>query len=169
MKTNVKRLLAILCGVIVLCNSGMGLLAHAEEVLEARTVREYQELTGDNVSYGMYDISESKGARAAMLTNCSLSISVDANGVYGTVQTGSTVKASKIGVKDVKVEKYVGGKWTLIASNAGGYVTNDNAYVMEFYSKSAEKGVLYRASCVHYADLPDGRHELFNITGGVKY
>lgn len=168
MRTNVKRLLAALCGVIVLC-SGMGLIAHAEEALEVQTVSEYQELTGDNVAYGIYDITGSKGAKAAMLANCSLSIAVDENGVCGTIKTGSTVTASKIGIKDIKIEKYVNGSWTLIASNSGGYTTNDNAYVMTYSSSWAEKGAYYRAKCTHYADLPDGRHELYNVTGGVKY
>lgn len=169
MKAKTKRLLAVFCGVMMLCNSGMGLVAHAEEIVRAYIVSEYHEPEGDNVAYGIYDIPDISGARAAMLTGCSIGISVNANGVRGSIKTGSTVTASKIGIENIKVEKYVNGNWTLVGSPAGGYNTNDDVCAMEVYTTSAEKGVQYRISCTHYAILNGVRHELYNVTDGVSY
>lgn len=169
MKANAKRLLAVLCGVMMLCSNGMGVLAHEEEIVEAWEVSEYQELTGDNVAHGVYDIPDMSEARAAMLSGCSIGISVNANGVKGSIKTGSTVKASEIGIKDIKMEKYVNGKWTLVGSSAGGSTTNDTSYAMNVSTTAAQKGVQYRISCTHYAVLEGVKHELYNVTDGVSY
>lgn len=169
MKAKGNRLLAVLCGAIMLCNSGMGLMAHAEEIVEARVVSEYQEPEGDNVAHGLYDIPDISGARAATLANCSLSISVNANGVRSSIRTGSTVQASEIGISNIRIEKYVNGSWVLVGTNSGGSVKNDNVCAMDVYTTSAEKGVQYRISCTHYAILEGVRHEINNVTGGVSY
>lgn len=169
MKVKVKKLLAVLCGVVMLCSSGMGLVAHAEEIMEVVPVSEYHELAGDNVAHGLYDIPDISGARAATLANCSIGISVNANGVKGSIRTGSTVQASEIGISNIRLEKYVNGKWTLVASHSGGSKNNDNVYAMDVSTSYAEKGVEYRISCTHYAILEGVRHEINNVTGGVSY
>ena len=169
MKVKVKRLLAVLCGAMMLFNSGMGLVAHADEIVEVRAVSEYHEPEGENVGHGLYDIPDISGARAAMLANCSIGISVNANGVCGSIRTGSTVTASEIGISDIKVEKYVNGNWTLVGSHPGGYKNNDNVYAVDVNTHSAERGVEYRISCTHYAILEGVRHEIHNVTGGVSY
>lgn len=168
MKAKAKRLLAVLCGVVMLCGS-MGTAAQAEENVEKLIVREYRELTGDNIGHGRYDIPDNSGAKAAMLANCSVAISVSASGVEGSIKTGSTVTASKIGVKNIRVEKLVDGKWTLVGSHSGGYTTNDNAYVMSVSTSSAQKGAKYRITCTHYAVLNGVTHELYNETDGLSY
>ncbi|MBD5552651.1 MAG: hypothetical protein HDQ96_16040 [Lachnospiraceae bacterium] len=169
MKANAKRLLAVLCGVMMLCVNGIGVLAQEEEIVKAWEVSEYQEPTGDNVAHGIYDIPDMSGAKAATLTNCTIGISVSASGVSGSITTGSTVKASAIGIKDIRVEKYVNGKWTLVGSSAGGSTTNDNSYAMNVSTTAAQKGVQYRISCTHYAVLEGVKHELYNVTDGVSY
>ena len=169
MRTKVKRLVAVLCGVVMLCNSGMGLVAHAEEIVNANPADEYHEPEGENVGYGLYDIPDITGARAATLANCSVGISVSANGVRGSIKTGSTVLASEIGIKDIKVDKYVGGKWELVGYAPSQYNINNDAIVMDVWTNSAQKGVLYRITCTHYAILNGVRHELYNETGGVSY
>ena len=169
MKAKKKRLLAVLCGVIMICNSGLGMVAHAQENVETLMIGPYQELTGDNIGHGIYDIPDNRGAKAATLTDCTIGISVDASGVQGSITTGSTVTASKIGVENIKVEKYVNGKWTLVGTNSGGYTTNDNDYAISVWTNSAEPNVYYRISCTHYAYLNGVRHELNNVTNGVKY
>ena len=169
MKVKVKKLLAILCGVIMVYNSCIGMIVHAEENIEILTISGYQELTGDYIGHGIFDIPGNIGEKAATLTDCTLAISVNANGVIGSMTTGSTVTASKIGVENVKVEKYVDGKWTLVGSSTGGYTTNNNYYAATVTTSSAEKNVLYRVSCTHYAYLNGVRHELNNVTNGVKY
>ncbi len=169
MNAKMKRLLAVLCGIVILCNSGMGLVAHAQERIETLIIGAYQELTGDHVGHGIYDIPYMRDERAATLTDCTIGISIGADGVKGSISTGSTVTASKIGVENIRVEKYVNGKWTLVGSHSGGYVTNDNNYGMDVYTTSAQKGVQYRISCTHYAILNGVRHELFNVTNGISY
>lgn len=169
MKAKVNRLLAAICGVVMLCNSGMGLVAHAEEIVEARLVGEYHEPEGENVGHGLYDIPDVGGAKAAMLTGCTIGISVSADGVRGSIKTGSTVTASEIGISDIRVEKYVNGSWTLVGTSPGGSIQNDNACVMNVSTNSADRGVEYRISCTHYAILNGVRHELHNVTGGVSY
>ena len=168
MKAKGKRLLAILCGVVMMCSS-MGMAAQAEENMEELTISEYQELTGDNIGHGLYDIPGNSGAKAATLANCSIGISVSASGVEGSIKTGSTVTASKIGVKNIRIEKLVDGKWTLVGSHSGDYTTNDNAHGMNVYTSSAQKGVQYRISCTHYAVLNGVLHELDNVTRGLSY
>ena len=169
MKTKMKRLLAALCGVVMLCNSGMGMAVHAQENENALIVSEYQELTEGNIGYGIYDIPDNSGARAAMLTNCSIALSVGPNGIQGSLHTGSTVTASKIGVENIRLEKYVNGKWVLVAYDAGGYTTNDNVYGIYVSMNSAEYGVDYRLTGTHYAYLNGVRHEINNGTNGVRY
>lgn len=169
MKGKKKRLLAVLCGIIMVCNSGMGMVARAQENAETLIIGPYRELTGDNIGHGIYDIFDNKGEKAATLSDCSIGISVNANGVQGSITTGSTVTASKIGVENIKVEKYVNGNWTLVGSHSGDYTTNSNSHGMNVYTSSAQKGVLYRISCTHYAYLNGVRHELFNVTNGVSY
>lgn len=169
MKVKMKRLLAVLCGVIMICNSGMGIIAHAQENVETLIVGPYRELTGSNIGHGIYDIPDSMGEKAATLTGCTIGISVDANGVIGSITTGSTVTASEIGVQNIRVEKYVNGTWTLVGTHSGGSRKNDNYYAMTVSTSSAQKGVLYRISCTHYAYLNGVRHELNNVTDGVSY
>lgn len=165
----VKKWLAVLCGMVMLCSSEMGLVAYAQENEEVLTLGEYEVLSGDNIGYGIYDISGDKGVRAAMLNDCTLGISVNANGVRASVTTGSTVQASKIGVRDVVIEKYVNGKWEFAGSHPGGYVTNKDYYAANISTGSADKGVKYRISCTHYAVLNGVEHALSNVTNGVSY
>lgn len=169
MNAGMKRLFAILCGIVMLCNSGMGMVAYAQEGIETLVVSNYKELEGENIGHGIYDIPDINGAKAATLTDCTIGISVNANGVKGSISTGSTEIASEIGITNIRVEKYVNGKWTLVGTHPGGSVKNDNAMGMNVSTSSAEKGVQYRISCTHYAILNGVRHELNNVTNGVSY
>ena len=169
MKVKMKRMLAVICGVIMLCSNGVGMVVHAQENVEKLIVSEYKELTGDNIGHGIYDIPDTRGEKAATLTDCTIGISVNANGVVGSISSGSTVMASKIGIENIRVEKYVDGKWTLVGTHSGGYTTNNNDYAMTVSTGSAQKGVQYRISCTHYAYLNGVRHELNNVTNGISY
>ena len=169
MNVKKKRLLAVLCGIAILFNINAGMIACAQEKQEIIFVGEYKELSEGNIGYGIYDISDMSGVKAATLNNCTIGISVSANGVKGSISTGSTVIASELGVEDIRVEKYVNGKWTLVGTNSGGYTTNDNLYGINISTSSAQKGVQYRISCKHYAILNGVRHELYNVTNGVSF
>lgn len=169
MRARGKKLFAVLCGAMVICNCAMGMIVHAEENTEELIISEYKELAGDNIEYGIYDLPDDMDAKAATLANCSIGISVSASGVEGSIKTGSTVTASKIGVKNIRIEKLVNGKWTLVGTHSGDYTTNDNAHGMNVYTSSAQKGVQYRISCTHYAVLNGVTHELYNVTDGLSY
>ncbi len=169
MNVKMKRVLVIICGIIMICTNGAKMTTCAKEYTDTVMVSAYQELRGDNIGHGIYDIPQMTGIKAATLTGCTIGISVDANGVKGSISTGSTVTASKIGVEDIVIEKYVDGKWTLVGTSNGGYTTNDNDYGINVSTRSAQKGVKYRISCTHYAILNGVRHELFNVTNGVSY
>ena len=173
MKVNVKKLLAVLCGVVMLFNSGMGMVAHAQEVpeedVELLIASEYEELTGDNVGHGIYDIPGNGGQRAAMLTDCTIGISVWSDGVKGSISTGSTVPSTEIGILDVRLEKYVNGEWVWIGRHPGFSATNDNSIGMNVSTPTAEKGVYYRLSCTHYALINGMRRKLRNVTDGIKF
>ena len=168
MTIRIKRLFAVICGIVMLCNGGV-ITAYAQENVETLIISEYKELVGDNIGHGIYDIPDMDKAKAATLTDCTIGISVGSDGVKGSITTGSTVTASKIGVENIRVEKYVGGKWTLVGSHPGGYETNYNYCAINVSTKSAEKGVQYRISCTHYAILNGVRHELYNVTNGLSY
>lgn len=169
MRAKAKRLLAVLCGVVMLCSSGMGLVARAEEIVEAKVVSECEELTGDNVGHGIYDIPDMSGVRAEILSGCSIGISVNANGVRGTITTSSTVEASEIGAENIKVEKLVDGKWKQIGETMSDYTTKNDTCVIGITTSSAEKGVEYRITCTHYAVMSGVKRTLYNETDGVKY
>ena len=106
MKARGKKLFAALCAVVMMCGS-VGMTVSAEEKVEKLIVSGYRELTGDNIGHGLYDIPDNSGSKAATLTNCSIGISVSASGVEGSIKTGSTVTASKIGVKNIRVENFL--------------------------------------------------------------
>lgn len=174
MKVNVKKLLAVLCGVVMLFNSGMGIVAHAQEVpeedVELLIASEYEELTGDNVGHGIYDIpGDGGGAKAAMMTDCTIGISIWSDGVKASISTGSTVPSTEMGILDIRLEKYVNGDWVWIGRHPGGSVNNTNAMGMNVSSPTAEKGVYYRLSCTHYALINGIRRKLKNVTNGIKY
>lgn len=169
MIVKLKRVFAVLCGVIMVCNCGIGTVAHAQESLETLIIGPYRELTGDNIGHGIYDIPGNRGEKAATLTDCTIGISVNASGVQGSITTGSTVTASKIGIENIKIEKYVDGSWKLVGTHSGGYTTNYDYYAFNVSTSSAQPNVYYRISCTHYAYLNGVRHELNNVTNGVKY
>lgn len=169
MNVKIRRWLAVLCGIVMVCNSGTGIITYAEENAEKLIIGPYYELTGDNVGHGIYDILGNGGEKAATLTDCTIGISVGADGVKGSITTGSTVTASEIGAINIRVEKYVNGKWTLVGSHSGDCTTNINWFGMNVSTSSAQKGVQYRISCTHYAILNGVRHELYNVTNGVSY
>lgn len=171
MKRKMKKWLVVISGILLLGSNSMGTVAHAQE--NGKWVEtEYQELTGDNVAYGIYDVTGNPNVRAPILTNCSLGISVDSEGVHISITTGATEDASKLGAKEIMVEyKGSDGKWHDMTpgDHASSYRENSDNYVGSYIFTPAEKGVYYRASCVHYAYLSDGYHAISNLTKGVRY
>lgn len=170
MKKKIRNWIVALCGIILLSSNAMGITAQAKEN-DSLVLREYQELTGDNVEYGINDFKGNSNSRAPILSGCTIGISVDASGVTVSMTTSATEMASELGVKNIYLEyKDNLGIWHRINSSPlHGWRYNDNHYGSSFTYKSVEKGVYYRATCTHYAYLSDGYHHLDNYTKGVCY
>ncbi len=163
MKQKIKKILVVLYGIAIL-SGNMQMVAHAQELMPV-TVSEYVELTGDNVEYGIYNQEGNPNVRAGTLGVCRLGKSVSTSGVVASIETTATATASKIGVRDVVFEKYIGnGEWEEVASHPGGYVTNSKDYDATFRTSSAQEGVTYRVTCVHYAVIDGVEYTLYNTT-----
>lgn len=163
MKQKIKKVLVVLYGVALL-SGNIQMIAHAQELMPV-TVSEYVELTGDNVEYGIYNQEGNPNVRAGTLEFCKIGKSVSTNGVVATITTSATATASKIGVRDVVFEKYIGnGEWEKVASHPGSYVTNSKDYGATFKTSSAQEGVTYRVSCTHYAVIDGVEYTLYNST-----
>ena len=75
MKVNMKRFLAILCGIIMVCNGGM--VAFAQENMEELIIGEYQELAGDNVTTLFFYL---------IFSNPSLTFNISSNKIFPLIR-----------------------------------------------------------------------------------
>ncbi len=163
MKQKIKKILVVLYSAAIL-SGNMQMVAHAQELVPV-TVGEYVELTGDNVEYGIYNQEGNPNARAASLGACKIGKGTSGSTLIASVETSATATASKIGVRDVVFEKYIGnGEWEEVASHPGSYRTNATHYAASFKMSPTQEGVIYRVTCVHYAVINGVEHTLYNST-----
>ena len=85
-----------------------------------RTVLDYVMAQG-----GVNCDENSMSRDSSYLKNCNISAAYMSYGLYIQTETGTTVTASELGVKDIKVQQKNGIFWTTIATSGGGSVTND--------------------------------------------
>lgn len=163
MKQKIKKILVVLYGIAIL-SGNMQMIAHAQELVPV-TVGEYVELTGDNVEYGIYNQEGNPNARGGTLSACKIGKGISGNSVVASIETSATVTASKIGVRDVVFEKYIGnGEWEEVGSHPGGYTKNDTHYSASFTLSPIQDGVIYRVNCTHYAVINGVEYTLYNST-----
>ncbi len=163
MKQKIKKILVVLYSIAIL-SGNMQMVAHAQELVPV-TVGEYVELTGDDVEYGIYNQEGNPNVRAASLGVCKIGKGTSGNSLIASVETSATATASKIGVRDVVFEKYIGnGEWEEVTSHPGGYTTNAKHYSASFTASPTQEGVIYRVTCVHYAVINGVEHTLYNST-----
>ncbi len=163
MKQKIKKILVVLYGAAIL-SGNMQMVAHAQELVPV-TVGEYVELTGDNVEYGIYNQEGNPNVRAETLGACKIGKDITGNSVIASIETTATATASKIGVRDVVFEKYIGnGEWEEVSSHPGGYTRNNNRYGASFTMSPIQEGVIYRVTCVHYAVINGVEYTLYNTT-----
>lgn len=104
------------------------------------------------VYYGIYNFEMNGTMRAKSITAAHLSVSLDTNGIYTDVTTGSNFTAAEIGVKNLKVQKKNWlGLWGTVATTNGS-TTNNDFYSAAGYYTGAEVGEHYRVQCTHFAD-----------------
>ncbi len=169
MKKGLKKVLIVLCSMVLFSSNNMGMIAHAEGKEDELTIEEYRELTGENITAGIYNTEGNSGAKAAMLDDCSIYVTVSESGVVASIITGATEVAKEIGIRDIKVQKKINGIWVTLVEHSGLHDYNDTDFGATVTTGYAEKGAYYRVSCTHYAILSDGLHEIFNETDGICY
>lgn len=112
-----------------------------------------QEAVMENPDVVMYgNPNENSMSRdSSYLKNCNISAAYMSYGLYIQTETGTTVTASELGVKDIKVQQKNGIFWTTIATSGGGSVTNDKIFCGSCECKNAVSGEIYRIKCTHFA------------------
>lgn len=113
-------------------------------------VREAALENPDVVMYGNPN-ENSMSRDASYLINCNISAAYMSYGLYIQTETGTTVTASELGVKDIKVQQKNGIFWTTIATSGGGSDTNDDVFCGSCECKNAVSGEIYRIKCTHFA------------------
>lgn len=122
----------------------------------------------DVVMYG--NPNENNMSRdASYLINCNISAAYMSYGLYIQTETGTTVKASELGIKDIKVQQKNGIFWTTIATSGGGSITNDDVFCGSCECRNAVSGETYRIKCTHYAYIGGNYYHYDNTTDGFKY
>lgn len=76
---------------------------------------------------------------SSYLKNCNISAAYMSYGLYIQTETGTTVTASELGVKDIKVQQKNGIFWTTIATSGGGSDTNDDVFAVPVNAKCRER------------------------------
>ena len=107
--------------------------------------------------------------RATTFDDASVNFSFSSEGLHIAIDTGTTMTASVIGVKDIKVQhKGLFGIWTTVATSDGAEAYNTSFVSIALTYTGAEVGENYRVVCTHYADV-DGYRELEHETEMVTF
>ena len=122
----------------------------------------------DIVTYG-YPNMTNTSRDSSYLKNCNISAAFMSYGMYIQTETGTTVDASELGVKDIKVQIKNGIFWNTIATSGGGSVTNDHTFCGSCDCTNAVSGETYRIKCTHYAYIGGNYDHYDNTTDGFKY
>lgn len=106
---------------------------------------------------------------ASYLNNCSISVAYADYGLHIQLETGTTKTASKLGVKDIKVQQKNGIFWTTIATSDGGSITNDDWYMGISKCTNAVDGEIYRIKCTHFAYIGGNYYHYDNTSDPFTY
>ena len=88
-----------------------------------------------------------------MLSDCTIGVTCNSEGMHIGISTGAVGTASVVGVKDVKIWKKVSGSWSLVATSSGGESYNRSTCAISILYSNAVKGATYKITCVHYGDV----------------
>ena len=131
-------------------------------------VREAALENPDVVIYGNPN-ENSMSRDASYLINCNISAAYMSYGLYIQTETGTTVTASELGVKNIKVQQKNGIFWTTIATSDGGSITNDDWYMGISKCTNAIDGEIYRIKCTHFAYIGGNYYHYDNTSDPFTY
>ena len=106
---------------------------------------------------------------ASYLVSCNISAAFMDYGLHIQLETGTTKTASKLGVKDIKVQQKNGIFWTTIATSDGGSITNDDWYMGISKCTNAVDGEIYRIKCTHFAYIGGNYYHYDNTSDPFTY
>ncbi len=106
---------------------------------------------------------------SSYLIGCDISSGFMSYGLHIQLETSTTQVASKLGVKDVKVQEKNGIFWNTITSSDGNYVTNDDWFIGALDCYSAVDGRTYRVKCTHYAYIGGNYYYYDHTTNAFTY
>ncbi len=156
---NVKKLVSYICIVAILC---MPLKVSAQEpIIRMLSLEEAEEL--------YYQMLADKEIQVCSdLGTCELGISKSDDKLLVIYSTGCRGTASKIGVRNLTLERKDGLVWKDIVVKSD-YSENTDAYLGGFYLNNPEAGKSYKAHCIHYA-VKDGKElSLYTETNPYVY
>lgn len=107
-------------------------------------------------------------ANSGALSDCTLSISCEENGVGVSFSEKASTYADEIGCRDIVLEEKIGSSWKQI-DVSGGSRSNSLTYGASGVYTNAVKGRTYRAHCTHYAIFDGKETTLYSSTGEMVY
>lgn len=107
-------------------------------------------------------------ANSGTLSDCTLSISCEDNGVGISFSEAASTYAEEIGCRDIVLEEKIGSSWRQI-NVSGGSRKSSLTYGASAVYTDAVKGRTYRAHCTHYAVFNGQETTLYSSTGEMVY
>lgn len=101
------------------------------------------------------DYFADKPSARTMLINCFILINCSEEGIIVDFSTGSTQKASVLGVKDIKVQKKVWYGWKTVAESDGAEVSDRATMGCSILVTGVELNETYRILCTHYGNVDE--------------
>lgn len=114
------------------------------------------------------DFFEDRPSTRTMLIDCFILVSCSEEGILANISTGTTQKASVVGIKDIKVQKKVWYGWKTVAESDGIEVYDRLSVGCSILVTGAEFNATYRILCTHYGNV-DEYIEGDNDTGEFVY
>lgn len=103
------------------------------------------------------------------MAHCIINVVSDSEGMHIGIFTGVIGTASKLGVKDVRIQKKNWlGLWSTVATSSGGESYDRSTSCVNILYKNAEKDATYRILCIQYGDV-DGYYEFEHDSGSFVH
>lgn len=166
LRRNIRRNCAMALAALMLVSMPCTKTLAAEETV---TVNEnVKELNAELVDFSKETPDGMEAAlRATTFSETDIVITMGSGEMTIDLSTATTKLASRIGVKDIKIQKSVWYGWDTLYTSNGGELTGVSTAVYRI-TCSAEDGATYRILCTHYADV-DGYKEYANDSGSFVF
>lgn len=111
---------------------------------------------------------QANAASSGSLSDATLSISCDIEGVRVSFDVSASGYADEIGCRDIILEEKNGSQWKKIYVE-GGHIKGATFYGGTAVYRNATKGKTYRASCTYYAKFGSVEQTMKGSTGEMVY